>query len=219
MGIFEDVNDIFLNLAYLLALTAFLIREVFWLRLALVLSQAAFVIYALRADNFSMTVWNAGFILINGYQVVRILRQRRPIELPGPLEEIYRKSFRLMNRREFLYFWRTGREEEREDGCIVREGERQQSLYLVLEGTAAISRDGEEVARVGRGDFLADSCDFISPGPSPIDARARGRIALRRWDYPVLEDIRKIDPALMLKIQKIVSGYLTAKLRAALDET
>lgn len=213
------MNDLFLNLAYLLALAAFLIREVFWLRLTLVLSQAAFVVYALRADNLSMTAWNAGFILINGYQVARILRQRRPIELSDQLEEIYRKSFQLMTRREFLYFWRTGRREERDGGYIVREGERQQSLYLVLEGTAAISRGGEEVARVGRGDFLADSCDFISPGPSPIDARARGKISLRRWDYPVLEDIRKIDPSLMLKIQKIVSGYLTAKLRAALDES
>jgi len=215
----KEMNDICLNLAYVLMLAAFLIREVFWLRLTLVLSQAAFIIYALRADNLSMTVWNTGFILVNAYQVVRLLRQRRPIELSGPLEEIYRKSFRLMTRREFLYFWRTGRREEREDGYIVREGERQQSLYLVLEGTAAISREGEEVARVGRGDFLADSCDFISPGPSPIEARARGRIALRRWDYPVLEDIRKLDPALMLKIQKIVSGYLTAKLRAALDDS
>ncbi len=213
------MNDIFLNLAYLLMLAAFLIRDVFWLRLTLVVSQAAFIVYALRSDNFSMTAWNIGFILINGYQVGRILKQRRPIELSAELEEIYRKSFRLMNRREFLYFWRTGRREEREDGYIVREGERQQSLYLVLEGTAAIIRGGEEVARVGRGDFLADSCDFISPGPSPIAARARGGITLRRWDYPVLEDIRKIDPPLMLKIQKIVSGYLTAKLRAALDES
>ncbi len=213
------MNDIFLNLAYVLMLVAFLVREVFWLRLTLVFSQAAFITYALREDTLSMTVWNSGFILVNAYQVGRILKQRRPIELSGQLEEIYRKSFRLMSRREFLYFWRTGRREEREDGTIVREGERQQSLYLVLEGSAAIIREGEEVARVSRGDFLADSCDFVSSGPSPISARARGVIALRRWDFAVLEDIRKLDPALMLKIQKIVSGYLTAKLRAALDET
>ncbi len=212
------MTDIFLNLAYVLMLAAFLVREVFWLRLTLILSQAAFITYALRADNLSMTVWNTGFILVNVYQVGRILKQRSPIELSGQLEEIYLKSFRAMSRREFLYFWRTGRREEREGGTIVREGERQQSLYLVLEGTAAVIREGEEVARVSRGDFLADSCDFVSPGPSPISARARGLVALRRWDYPVLEDIRKINPALMLKIQKIVSGYLTAKLRAALDE-
>lgn len=214
-----DLNDIFLNLAYLAMLGAFLIREIFWMRLALVLSQAFFITYALRADNFSMTVWNTGFILINLYQVVRILSQRRPIKLPENLEDIYRHSFRLLSRREFLYFWRTGRREERVESDIVREGERQQSLYLVLEGTAAIFRAGKEVGEVRRGDFLADSCDFISPGASPISARARGEISLRRWDYPVLEDIQKIDPSLMLKIQRIVSGYLTAKLRSALDES
>ncbi len=213
------MDNILLNIAYLAMLAAFLIREVFWLRLTLVLSQVVFIAYALVIDNFSMTVWNLGFCLINSYQVVRILRQRRPIELPERLEEIYRKSFRPMTRREFLYFWRTGSQEERDGGSIVREGEQQQSLFLVMQGTAAIWRGGEEVARVGRGDFLADSCDFISPGPSPIEARARGVISLRRWDYPVLKDIRKIDPALMLKIQKIVAGYLTGKLRAALDRT
>lgn len=211
------MNDIFLNLAYLLALAAFLIREVFWLRLALVLSQAAFVVYALRADNFSMTAWNAGFILINGYQVVRILRQRRPIELSDQLEEIYRKSFQLMTRREFLYFWRTGRREERDGGGIVREGERQQSLYLVLEGTVSISRSGQEVARLGQGDFLADSCEIVGPARSPIGGYARGKVSLRRWDYPVLEDLKQINPRLLLKVQKIVAGYLTARLRAALD--
>ncbi len=200
-------------------LGGFLIREIFWMRLFLVISQAFFIAYALRAENFSMSVWNTGFILVNLYQVVRILSQRRAIELPEELEEIYRHSFRLLTRREFLYFWRTGRREEQVDTCIVREGERQQSLYLVREGTASIRRGGKEVAWVKRGDFLADSCDYISPGASPIDACARGRILLRRWDYPVLEDIRKINPSLMLKIQKIVSGYLTAKLRSALDDS
>jgi CRP-like cAMP-binding protein len=212
------VTTLLLNIAYLLTFVAFLVRDIFWLRILLVSSQISFIVYALLSGNISMTAWNIGFVLVNFVQVVRLLRMKRPISLSPRLEDIYSRAFSPMIRREFLYFWQTGRKSEFDDEYIVRRGSRQEVLYLIIEGTVSIIRDGEEVVRIGRGDFIAESSDIIGGGPALIDARAIGTARCISWDKDTLENLQKVSPEIVIKVQKIVGGYMTDKLRAALHE-
>jgi hypothetical protein len=212
------VTTLLLNIAYLLTFVAFLVRDIFWLRILLVSSQLSFIAYALLAGNISMTAWNIGFVMVNFVQVVRLLRMKRPISLPPPLEEIYSRSFSRLTMREFLYFWQTGRKMESVDGHIVRSGSREGALYLITEGTVSILRDGEEVVRIGRGDFIAESSDIIGGIPARIGARAVGAVRCIAWDKDTLESLQKVAPKIVIKVQKIVGRYMTDKLRAALDE-
>ncbi|MDP8247643.1 MAG: cyclic nucleotide-binding domain-containing protein [Candidatus Tritonobacter lacicola] len=212
------MTTLLLNIAYLLTFVAFLVRDILWLRILLVSSQLSFIAYAILAENISMTAWNIGFVLVNFIQVVRLLRMKRPISLSLPLEDIYSRAFSPMTRREFLYFWQTGRKSEIVDEYIVGSGSREEVLYLIVEGTVSILRAGEEVVRIGRGDFIAESSDIIGGGPALIDARAIGTVRCISWDKDTLESLQKVSPEIVIKVQKIVGGYMTNKLRAALDE-
>ncbi len=211
------METILLNLAYILMMAAFVVRDILWLRLLLIASQLSFVAYALTTDTLSMTVWNTGFIAVNVIQSIRIFRRRRPVTLSSGLESVYRESFSPMTRREFLYFWQTGREKEVSDELIVRQGVGRGTLFYIAAGEVAIERDGREVARIGRGNFIADSSAVLGEGAAPISARAVGTVGCVFWDRETISNLQKVSPEIVIKLQKIVGSYLTGKLRAALD--
>jgi len=212
------MNTVFLNIAYGLMLAAFLIRDVLWLRTLLVVSQLFFIAYALLTENLSMTVWNVGFIAVNAFQAVRIFKMRKPITLSPGLDTIYRLAFRGLTRREFLYFWQTGREKDVADTHLVRSDSRLKTLFFILEGKVSIIRGGKEVTAIGRGSFIAESSDILGEETAGISARAAGPVRYICWDEETLKNIREVAPEILIKIQKIVGGYLTRKLRAALDD-
>ena len=89
-------------------LVAFTVRDILWLRILLVSAQLSLFSYGLISANIPVAFWNALFFAINGYQVIRLFQQRRPIELPVELVDLYEQLFSSMRRREFLYFWQMG---------------------------------------------------------------------------------------------------------------
>ncbi len=215
----EIMSVVFLNIAYLLMLAAFIVRDIFWLRLLLISSQACFICYAVLTRNLSITLWNIGFIAVNVIQVIRVARMRKPIALSPEMEELYRRSFRTMKRREFLYFWNTGRKKTVEDRYDFVGGDNPRAgLYFILTGTVSIVRSGEEVTRIGRGHFIVDSSSVLAEGPSVVEARALGPVRCLAWDEEILADVRKASPEIFIKLQKAISTYMTARLRAALDK-
>ncbi len=210
---------IFLNTAYLVMLAAFLVRDIFWLRLLLIASQGFFIAYAVLSRNISISLWNTGFVLVNIVQVIRIARMRKPITLSPELEDLYRRSFRPMKRREFLYFWNTGRKKTVENRYdFVGRDNARAGLYFILSGTVSIVRAGEEVTRIGQGHFIADSSSVLAEGPSVIEARALGPVSCVLWDEEVLSGLREASPEIFIRLQKTVSIYMTARLRSALDK-
>jgi len=210
--------ETFLNLAYALMLAALLVREVFWLRILFLASQASFIAYALVAENLSITIWNSGFLVVNLFQVFRLLQRRRPISLSPELEKTYQLAFSRLSRREFLYFWRLGAEGETADGFLARSGVSGERLYFVREGEVTIFREGKEVARIGPGSFVADSSTVLDACTASIDAQALGNVRYRAWGQENLESLQQVDPDLFIKLQGIIGKYITDKLRAALDD-
>ncbi|HOO78092.1 MAG TPA: cyclic nucleotide-binding domain-containing protein [bacterium] len=211
------MNDVLLNAAYLLMLAAFVARDALWMRLLLVLSQLSFIGYALFADNFSMTVWNAGFVAVNLVQTCRIFRKRRPIALSPVLEAIYLSAFAVMRRREFLYLWFMGRDGEATNRALLEHARPEGTLFFITEGAVAIFRDGREVAGIGPGDFIADASAVFGSSSPGVDARAVGRARYRCWDKDALERLRLAAPEIYIKVQKLLGSYMAGKLRQALD--
>ncbi len=164
-----------------------------------------------------MTVWNTGFIIVNLVQVIRILRMRKPISLSVEMEDIYVQAFSPMTRREFLYFWRMGRQDEVEDQFLVKSGTMQGKLFFIKGGTVSIIRDGREVTRIDKGNFIADSSTILDECSAIVDAKAIGSVRYNSWDKDTLISLQQAAPDIFIKVQKIISGYMTKKLRAALD--
>ena len=69
---------IILNVGYALTFIALAIREVLWLRTTLTAAQISlFTYHYFYAGNISAAFWTAIFVLVNTYNIVKILLERR----------------------------------------------------------------------------------------------------------------------------------------------
>ncbi len=213
-GVTFNLNYFLINGGYLLMLAGLLARDILWLRVILVISQSVLGVYAYRVGNMPMTFWNFVFVTINLIRIVGLLSERRPIRLPRDQELIYQQVFLPMSRREFLYLWGMG-EEQRIDGRqLVRQGERQRDLVLMLDGEVVVRKDGKNLARLGRGSFVAEM-SFVSGEPASADVIADGAVRCRAWLQEKIQSLDQLNPRLLIKLQKILARDLSNKIKAA----
>ena len=205
-------KDVFLAISYIVNLVALLVRDILWLRSILMGAQLVMITYAFLKPNHIMVFSNALFLSINSYQVVRLLLERRPIQLPENLEELYSNLFAIMSKREFLYFWNTGKVTTVEKTNLCNEGEVPHELMLIVDGTVSVQRGGKEVVQLGRGAFVAEM-SFMTGEQASADVICMGPVEYIAWDRDKLSNLKLANPDLMIKIQVILGKDLTQKLK------
>jgi CRP/FNR family transcriptional regulator, cyclic AMP receptor protein len=90
---------------------------------------------------------------------------------------------------------------------IVREGGRSQSLFVILEGTATIARDGETLARPGPGEFFGEvSMIDQRPRSATVTADTDMRCLVLRQE--VLREIVMSDPHVAWSLLQTLAGRL-----------
>ena len=208
------MEQIFPHLGYGLMLLALAVRDILWLRSILVFAQLSLAAYAIMANNMAVAFWNVLFVCINSIQVVRILKERRPVELPADAADLYTEMFSVMSRREFLFFWQRGTINEVCDTWITREGERQNELSLILSGTVQVVKNGSAIARLSRGSFIAEM-SFLTGEPASADVIAQGRVHCISWQQETLRSLEQANPQLLIKIQGVLGRDLVDKIRTA----
>lgn len=110
------LEDLLINAAYLVSLTALAVRDVLRLRVFLLLAQGLFLAWGATLMHLPTIAWNAAFLLINAWAIVRILRERRPIALPEAFRDLHARLFPSMSNRDFLLFWELGNPHRQSSG-------------------------------------------------------------------------------------------------------
>jgi CRP/FNR family cyclic AMP-dependent transcriptional regulator len=95
---------------------------------------------------------------------------------------------------------------------LTEEGSHGHRFHLLLEGSAAVDRGGEEVATIGPGDFVGE-IGLLGGGPSTATVRCTSPVralTLRREQFwEVLEE----EPHIALRILEVVCRRLERELR------
>ena len=90
---------------------------------------------------------------------------------------------------------------------VLRQGISGGAFYVILEGEAAVAIDGEERARLGRGEFFGEISALI--GSVPIaDVRAETLLRCLALPGPQLEAFLLDHPTVMLRMLQAVSRRL-----------
>ncbi|NLX25342.1 MAG: cyclic nucleotide-binding domain-containing protein [Lentisphaerae bacterium] len=205
---------IVLNLGYVMGLVALAIKDVLWLRIILMFSQSSMFSSALMRDNPNAACWNVAFVLFNLYHVVRIIRERRPIELPADLVDLYDRVFSSMSHNEFLYFWQTGQTCVAKDQMMIKKGDRQEDLSLILSGRVEVVKAQKKIAELERGSFIAEM-SFLTGDPASADVQAVGEVGYISWQQEKLRNLKQLNPSLYMKIQQVLGKDLAGKVKAA----
>ena len=199
------------NLAYVLMLLAFITTDILRLRLLLVGAQLALIGYGVGNRLWVMPGWNLVFLGINGYMAVKILRERRELELPAELRQIHARHFAALTPREFLRFWNQGQRQTLTDCELAHAGEHPKWLYFLLSGTVEVRRDGALVRELPPGYFVAEM-SLLTGSPANADVRTRGTVEVIQWDRPGLHDLRQRNAPFWTKIQSVIGRDLVEKI-------
>lgn len=207
-----DFIQILVNIGYVFMLTALTVRDILWLRSLLISAQISLFSYGIISSNAPVAFWNALFFLINMYQVVLLIQQRRPIDLPEDLLDLYEKVFSSMRRREFLYFWQMGNIYEANHKKLISEGEHQENLLLILSGEVEVKSKGKLIAKLYRSSFIAEM-SFLTGEPATADVFVPDNLNYITWDQKKVRSLEQLNPDLLIKIQNILGKDLTTKLK------
>ena len=205
--------EIIIHLAYLITFIALSIKDVLFLRIVLSFACCLQVVYQYGFNNNpDIAFWNASFLAINLFQVVKIIKERSPVKIPDDIVDIYRTKFSDMTHREFLYFWSLGKQKDATDVLLINEGEYQKSLFLILSGTAAVSRDSRVIATLHRPEFVGE-ISFITREPASANVDAKSKLYYIEWDQEELRRLKIKNSQFWTKLNQCLGEDLAKKIK------
>ena len=119
------------NLIYLVSYT---MREILWLRVFTVIAATCLIFYFyLQPEPLLIPVyWNLLFIALNIYWIVRLLLERRPVQMSELELDLCRLVFGTITPREMIKLLKLGQWKQAEaDECFVSKGSNLDSLMLI----------------------------------------------------------------------------------------
>ena len=162
-------------------------------------------------DDPSKLFWTTVFLIINIYQIINLYLDRRDLPIPEEIKDLYENIFHTKSRREFLKFWNSGRICHIEDNFLLRAGDSQSDLMLILSGKADVIRKGKKIATLERGQFIAE-ISYITSKPTSADIEVKGELLFYNWNRDTLKKLRKSNPITMAKLDRILTLDMAGKL-------
>ena len=196
---------------FFLVFLALAIREILWLRITITFGQSTLFTYSMLNGNYNIAFWNSLFVMVNIIQIIIIYRERQQLEIPEEVQDIYDTIFHANTNRQFLYFWDQGKAGFVENKTIIKAGDIQKDLMLVLNGTAEVKRDATVIAQLERGQFIAE-ISYITGKTASADVVVKEKLSYMIWDRETLDNLRKTKPAIMDKLDRILTLDMADKL-------
>lgn len=204
---------IILNIGYALTFVALAIREVLWLRTTLTAAQISlFTYHYFYAENNFAAFWTAVFVVVNTYNIVKIVLERRPKLIPDEIRDLYEDIFKNLTTSEFLYFWNMGVIKSVKNDYFIHSGEKQSNLLLVLSGVANVEVNKKPIAKLDRGSFIAE-ISFLTGEQASADVYAKDEVIFISWRSERLKNMQHNNPGFWMKLQHALSEDLIKKVK------
>ena len=205
-------ETILLVVVYAAYIASPLLPDELWLRLALAATSAGFVLWGAIIGNSVVVLANALFLVMSIRQVVRLLRQRRPVELEPELALLHDRLFPTMSARQFMLFWHLGEELVAEDAQLLSKGQTSPYLFALHAGEAAVQLDGG--LRTLAAPALLGEMSYVrgDDAVAAADVTAVGVIECRRWRKDDLHRLNETHPDLVAPFLRGLGADIAGKL-------
>ncbi|KQC06980.1 MAG: hypothetical protein APR54_06530 [Candidatus Cloacimonas sp. SDB] len=208
-----DEKLILLNLHYVGSAIAFLVKDIFTLRIIMIIAGLCKITEGYLSDNRTVIFWVGLFTLINIVQVIRIIYENRGVKLVKELEDIYKQVFYDMNRKEFQRFWLQGElKTVEENSLLCTDGDKADRIFLIINGNASVLKKNEKIADLDRGNFAAEM-GYLTGKEISADVKSNSTMTYIFWTHKTLNYIKEIYPIIYNKFHLIISKDLTQKLK------
>ena len=209
-----DIGSLLLNIGFLLNLIALGFREILWIRILLTLGYfLRFITQSIVEQNMNSSFWMIVFVIINLYQIIRIINERRKRYIEPKIFDIYETVFNSLSTFEFLTFWKSGKIINVEGGnTIIQKDEKLKSILLLINGKVNVKSNGHTIAYLPRGSFIGE-ISYITKEGATADVIADGDATYIEWTNKGLKSIQLNNKIFWTKIQNILLKDLIIKLK------
>lgn len=212
---FEDehfIADICIHTSYVLSLAAYLVRDIFYLRLLAIAAAFAAVLYSIFAHEWSIGYWEAGIALVNTVQVLLLLRERRNAIFNAEEQELHESLFHHFSAVQFKALLKQGVWVDPPAGELLTEqGKPVARLTLITEGLASVTVDDTIVAYCKRHDFIGEM-SFVSGDPATATVVTMIPTRYLMWTQDDLRKLLENDESMRVAIQTVLTKNLVFKL-------
>ena len=200
------------NVAFFLS---FLVRDILKLRLLSVTGGGFLIVVALLSDppSWSTLGWNALFGVINGYQIVRLVLERRPVKLGAEEHALHRLCFATLAPRDMRTLLATARFVDVAPGeRLIEAGRDPGELFVLVRGELEVRAGEEAVTTLDRGQFVGEMA-FVTGKAPRADVVALASSRLAAFDARALRALLAGHADLRAALQHILGTDLAHKLR------
>lgn len=99
-----------------------------------------------------------------------------------------------------------------QDQKILRQGLTGSGFYVIVEGEAAVKLDGQDLAKLGRGDFFGEISILLGEPPT-ADVVAISPLRCLVLPGPSLQTFLEMNPKVMFRLLQAEAGRLRSALR------
>ena len=211
-----DIGTILLNLGFILNFIALAFREILWIRVLLTFGYLLrFITQYIFEGNLNASIWMIIFVIINLFQIIQIVNERRKRFIEPKIFDIYESVFSSLTSYEFLTFWKIGKiKSVNKDTKIISEGDKLNSILLLLNGKVKVQSGKIHITYLPRGSFMGEM-SFISKQGASANVISNEEVSYIEWTENELLKIKKNHRIFWTKIQNILLNDLITKVKRA----
>lgn len=186
--------DLLLAFANVVYLASYSVRDILWLRVLTVVGISLLMpYYYFQPDPLLAAIaWNALFLSINVFWIIKLLLERRPVQFTESERKLYEESFPQLTEREAFDLFRSGSHRSVPIGEeLLRQGERVDKLTLITSGQVDVDVDGTPVDTLGEGRLLGVSSYLMRNDEfsAPVTVTAIDSTSVLEWSMTDLDEM------------------------------
>ena len=173
-----SLNNLPGHLSYVLIAVSYWLTDIFWLRLVAVVGLAFEILYFWLSGGDLRTGigWGLIFILINLYQIYRLVKDRLSLRLPEADRELLRSVFTGLDDAQIAQLLAAGEFCEVADGmALAEEDQALNRLFFICAGRVKVTIADRQVSHLERGTFVGEVA-FLTERPATATVIAEGAV-------------------------------------------
>ena len=212
-------SDVPGHVSYVLIAFSYWMTNVFWLRVIAVIGLIFEILYFRMSsgDMHTGIGWDAIFIVINLYQIFRLVFDEGRLRYMKELHLLSQGAFASLTREQLAQLVKVGSWRTLEPGTqVTREGEPVSELILICDGQMVVESQGRTVTRLHGGSLVGELALLSGSAASATVTAER----ITRAFILEMEKLRKLvraDDLIASAVDRVVGHDLAAKLRASTE--
>ncbi|MEM7209165.1 MAG: cyclic nucleotide-binding domain-containing protein [Pseudomonadota bacterium] len=177
-------------LANIIYCCAYVIREILWLRVLTVIGAlCTFPYFIFQAEVlYSALLWQSAFAIINIFNIVYLVWDRKPVEMTAEQRRLHSLVFREFTSRNVVRLldladWHVGQPGD----VLIEQGRKIDKLYLTFSGLLVVEVNGEFTRHIRDGEFVGE-LSYILKQKTSATVTVVHETHYLSWDRQVLED-------------------------------